>query len=124
MAGGGTQVVVVAAERHDALPALVPGEPGDAIRLQPRARDHPAGEVRVVRGGDQPCRRAIPAAREPGQPGDLSVRQDPDAGPLEIVGQRERQAPEVDDAGLRNPQRTHAGHVRLDLADALGSDLV
>ena len=136
VSGRRAEVVVVAAERHDALAVLVTGQARDPIRLQPGAGDDSAGDQGVLDRRDQPSAARIGAAgaspRPPaagarpqsGECDDLPTGEDPAAALLDPGGKREGEASEVHDPGLRDPQGPKAVDVRLDLPDPFRPDLL
>ena len=113
----GTQLVVLAAERHDLQPRLDAAQPGDAIGLEAGAVDERAarapGRARVSSTISPPLRRTR-STRAPSR--NLAA-----AGAHQL-GEHLHDARVVDDAGLRDVQPGDAGDVRLELADLLGPE--
>ncbi len=116
MAALGLQHEVVAAERHDARLRGRTGQRREAIGVDASADDHALCLDVPAAGLDH---RHLPASLETDH---LAAEQELAPGGADVVGERLRDAPEVDDRRLGRVQRLHPRDVRLELADPVGPD--
>jgi hypothetical protein len=89
--------VVVAPERHDPLPARVPGHRRHAVGVESGAGDDVAAQEVPLVGGEDLVDAALGDRR------DRPSRVDPAATGADLIGDRQGDPPEVDDSAGRAP---------------------
>ena len=104
---------VVTAEREDSHVSV---DTGQGIGVHASTGDHAQRGEFPLRGLDSDLVGPVLDSQDP-----RSAHQAP-AGPLDPPEERPRNVPVVDEAGGRNMERGDAGAVRLELAQAVGSD--
>src|SRR5439155_17194089 len=86
---------------------------GHPVRLEPGAGHDPARQRLVVGSpDDDPVRPLL-------EPEHLTAGEHRTAGAFDVLGERERDPPEVDDPRRRRPEAAQARGMRLDLPDPL-----
>ena len=113
---GRGQLVVLAAERHDAHRRLVPEQPGHPVGVQAGAAHDHVGGVLAPRRLQDDLPRAVGAADDLGAGHQLRARV---AQPPHEYGAHRAV---VDDAGLGHVQGGHCCHVRLVLTGLRGGE--
>ena len=111
----GRQSVILAAERDDLVRGVQPGEPGDPVRLKPRARDQAIGADGAA--AVSPDRNAGPVLRNGGDAGAEHQRR---AQSLQAFGHCATDALVIDDPGSGHEQRPETADIRLNLAQTTG----
>src|SRR5690606_8517320 len=115
-AGIRLELEILASERDDHHLWILSAQLGDAVGIEPGARNDPCGVHFAAR------RIQHDAAYARMHPRHLRLRKHLDASLLYVLRETARDAPVIRDPGLRHVDRLDAPNVRYDLPEPLGSD--